>query len=176
VPTGCSTLQWAGMLLLAIRRGLIEETNATSSSELVLIDMAVIDFRERDCAFSSMIGNTALLIESEMFGAADVTCEMEEGVRRTTGGYPGASCRGARGASFAISSWPLAERSSAPGLGNISRRSARMSRQPAMGGLNGPRQSNIVFNQRERPDYTDLRKFLDTSVSSISGDIGRRQL
>jgi hypothetical protein len=56
----------AGMLL-AIRRGLIEETSATSAGEMVLIDMAVIA-----CAnamrLQSMIGNTALIIEAEMFG------------------------------------------------------------------------------------------------------------
>jgi hypothetical protein len=56
----------AGMLL-AIRRELIEETNATSASELVLIDMAVIDFANA-MRLQSMIGNTALIIETEMFG------------------------------------------------------------------------------------------------------------
>jgi hypothetical protein len=56
----------AGMLL-AIRRGLIDETNATSASELVLIDMAVIAFANA-MRVQSMIGNTALLIETEMFG------------------------------------------------------------------------------------------------------------
>jgi hypothetical protein len=56
----------AGMLL-AIRRGLIEETNATSASELVLIDMAVLAYANA-MRLQSMIGNTALLIETEMFG------------------------------------------------------------------------------------------------------------
>jgi hypothetical protein len=55
----------AGMLL-AIRRGLIEETTATTASELVLIDMAVI--ADAKARLQSMIGNTALLIETEMFG------------------------------------------------------------------------------------------------------------
>jgi hypothetical protein len=55
----------AGMLL-AIRRGLIEETNA-STDELVLIDMAVVAYANA-MRLQSMIGNTALVIESEMFG------------------------------------------------------------------------------------------------------------
>jgi hypothetical protein len=54
-------------MLLAIRRGLIEETNATSASELVLIDMAVLAYANA-MRLQSMIGNTALLIETEMFG------------------------------------------------------------------------------------------------------------
>ena len=40
-----------GGMLVAIGRSLIEETNATTASELVLIDMAVIATRTR-CAFS----------------------------------------------------------------------------------------------------------------------------
>jgi hypothetical protein len=56
----------AGMLL-AMRRSLIEETNATSASELVLIDMAVIAYANA-MRLQSMIGNTALIIEAEMFG------------------------------------------------------------------------------------------------------------
>jgi len=53
--------------LLAIRRGLIEETKASSATELVLIDLAVIDFANA-MRLQSMIGNTALIIEAEMFG------------------------------------------------------------------------------------------------------------
>jgi hypothetical protein len=56
----------AGMLL-AIRRGLIEETNAASTDELVLIDMAVVAYANA-MRLQAMIGNTALIIESEMFG------------------------------------------------------------------------------------------------------------
>jgi hypothetical protein len=56
----------AGMLL-AIRRSLIEETSATSAGEMVLIDMAVIASANA-MRFQSMIGNTALIIEAEMFG------------------------------------------------------------------------------------------------------------
>ena len=65
---GCGLLDPAltGMLL-AIRRGLIEETNATSTDELVLIDMAVVAYANA-MRLQSMIGNTALIIESEMFG------------------------------------------------------------------------------------------------------------
>jgi hypothetical protein len=56
----------AGMLL-AIRRSLIEETSATSAGEMVLIDMAVIAYANA-MRFQSMIGNTALVLEAEMFG------------------------------------------------------------------------------------------------------------
>ena len=56
----------AGMLL-AIRRGLIEETNAASTDELVLIDMAVVAYANA-MRLQAMIGNTRLIIESEMFG------------------------------------------------------------------------------------------------------------
>jgi hypothetical protein len=56
----------AGMLL-AIRRSLIEETSATSAGEMVLIDMAVIAYANA-MRCQSMIGNTALVLEAEMFG------------------------------------------------------------------------------------------------------------
>jgi hypothetical protein len=72
----------AGMLL-AIRRGLIEETNATSASELVLIDMAVIDFANA-MRLQSMIGNTALIIEAEMFGQRTLRAKW----RKEYGGRP----------------------------------------------------------------------------------------
>jgi hypothetical protein len=54
-------------MLLAIRRGLIEELNASSMSDYVLIDMAVIAFANA-MRVQSMVGNTALIIEGEMFG------------------------------------------------------------------------------------------------------------
>jgi hypothetical protein len=54
-------------MLLAIRRGLIEETDAASTDELVLIDMAVVAYANA-MRLQSMIGNTALIIESGMFG------------------------------------------------------------------------------------------------------------
>ena len=54
-------------MLLAIRRGLVEETNATTIGEFVLIDMAVIAFANA-MRLQSMIGNTSLTIEGEMFG------------------------------------------------------------------------------------------------------------
>ncbi len=54
-------------MLLAIRRGLVEEVNAVSMSDYVLIDMAVIAFAN-EMRIQSMIGNTALILESEMFG------------------------------------------------------------------------------------------------------------
>ena len=54
-------------MLLAIRRGLIEEMNAASMADYVLIDMAVIAFANA-MRVQSIIGNTSLIIESEMFG------------------------------------------------------------------------------------------------------------
>jgi hypothetical protein len=55
----------AGMLL-AIRRGLIEETGAETASEMMLIDLAVIAHANA-MRIQAMIGNAALIIESEMF-------------------------------------------------------------------------------------------------------------
>jgi hypothetical protein len=52
---------------LAMRRGLIEEFRATSASELALVDAAVIASANA-ARIEAMVGNTALLIESEMFG------------------------------------------------------------------------------------------------------------
>ncbi len=54
-------------MLLAIRRGLIEELNASSMSDYVLIDMAVVAFANA-LRVQSIVGNTALIIEGEMFG------------------------------------------------------------------------------------------------------------
>jgi hypothetical protein len=54
-------------MLLAIRSGLIEETNAASASEFALIDIAVISYANA-MRIQRIIGNTALIIEVEMFG------------------------------------------------------------------------------------------------------------
>jgi hypothetical protein len=54
-------------MLLAIRRGLIEEMTAASMADYVVIDMAVIAFANA-MRVQSIIGNTSLIIESEMFG------------------------------------------------------------------------------------------------------------
>src|SRR6185437_7883078 len=54
-------------MLLAIRRGLIAENNATTMPEYVLIDMAVVAFANA-MRLQSIVGNTSLIIESEMFG------------------------------------------------------------------------------------------------------------
>jgi hypothetical protein len=85
----------AGMLL-AIRRGLIEETNATSAGELVLIDMAVIAYTNA-MRLQSMVGNTALIIETEMFGQPSLRAKWKKEARRATRGYRWARGRGARG-------------------------------------------------------------------------------
>jgi hypothetical protein len=73
----------AGMLV-AIRRGLIEETNAASTDELVLIDMAVVAYANA-MRLQSMIGNTALIIESEMFGQPTLRAKWKSAY----GGRPG---------------------------------------------------------------------------------------
>jgi hypothetical protein len=54
-------------MLLAIRRGLIEEIHAASMADYVLVDTAVIAFAN-SMRVQSIIGNTSLIIESEMFG------------------------------------------------------------------------------------------------------------
>ena len=54
-------------MLLAIRRGLIEEAHAASIGEYVLIDMAVIAFANA-MRMQSIVGNLALVLEAEMFG------------------------------------------------------------------------------------------------------------
>lgn len=64
-------------MLLAIRRALIEETNATSIAEYVLIDMAVIAFANA-MRLQSIIGNTSLIIESEMFGQSTLRAKWEK--------------------------------------------------------------------------------------------------
>jgi hypothetical protein len=54
-------------MLLAIRRGLLEEIHSPSMADYVLIDMAVIA-NANAMRIQSIIGNTALIIESEMYG------------------------------------------------------------------------------------------------------------
>lgn len=54
-------------MLLGIRRGLIEEIGATTVSEMVLIDMAVIAFANA-MRVQSMVGNISLILEGELFG------------------------------------------------------------------------------------------------------------
>ncbi len=54
-------------MLLAIRRGLIEENHATSMVEYMLIDMTVVAFANA-MRLQSIVGNTSLIIEGEMFG------------------------------------------------------------------------------------------------------------
>ena len=54
-------------MLLAIRRGLIEEMNAVSIADYVLADMVVIAFANA-MRVQSIIGNTSIIIEGEMFG------------------------------------------------------------------------------------------------------------
>jgi hypothetical protein len=63
-------------MLLAIRRGLIEENNTTSIAEYMLIDMAVIAFANA-MRLQSIVGNTSLIIEGEMFGQPTLRAKWE---------------------------------------------------------------------------------------------------
>jgi hypothetical protein len=54
-------------MLLAIRRGLVEEIHSPSMADYMLIDSAVIAFANQ-MRLQSIVGNTAILIESELFG------------------------------------------------------------------------------------------------------------
>jgi hypothetical protein len=69
-------------MLLAIRRGLIEEVSAATTADYVLIDMAVIAYANA-MRIQSIIGNTALIIESEIFGQPTLRAKWktEYGVR-----------------------------------------------------------------------------------------------
>ena len=77
-------------MLLAIRRGLIEEINAASMVDYVLVDMAVIAFTNA-MRVQSVIGNTSLIIESEMFGQPTLRAKWkkEYGVRPEGYHWPG---------------------------------------------------------------------------------------
>jgi len=70
-------------MLLAIRRGLIEETGASTISEYVLIDMVVMAFANA-MRLQSIIGNTALILEGEMFGQPILRAKW----RKAYGGWP----------------------------------------------------------------------------------------
>jgi len=65
-------------MLLAIRRGLIEETGAATIGDYVLIDMAVIAFASA-MRLQSIVGNAALIIESEMFGQPSLRAKWRRG-------------------------------------------------------------------------------------------------
>jgi hypothetical protein len=54
-------------MLLAIRRGFLEEIHSPSMADYVVIDMAVIAYANA-MRVQSIVGNTALIIEGEMFG------------------------------------------------------------------------------------------------------------
>ena len=70
-------------MLLAIRRGLIEETHAATIGEYVLIDMAVIAFAST-MRLQSIVGNLALVIEGELFGQPSLRAKW----RKEYGGRP----------------------------------------------------------------------------------------
>ena len=54
-------------MLLAMRRGLVEEIHSPTMAEFMLIDTAVIAFANA-MRMQSIVGNTALILESELFG------------------------------------------------------------------------------------------------------------
>src|SRR5580704_14310500 len=65
---GIARLHVSGLALMDHlgAEGLLEETCATTVSEMVLIDMAVTAFANA-MRVQSMVGNTSLIIEGEMF-------------------------------------------------------------------------------------------------------------
>ena len=67
-------------MLLAIRRSLIEETGAATTSDMMLIDIAVIAFANA-MRIQSMVGNTALLIEAELFCQPSLRAKWEQSGR-----------------------------------------------------------------------------------------------
>jgi hypothetical protein len=79
-------------MLLAIRRGLIEEMNAASMADYVLVDMAVIAFANA-MRIQSIIGNTSLIIEKRDVRAADAAGEVEVRIWRQAGGHTWDRCR-----------------------------------------------------------------------------------
>lgn len=72
-------------MLLAIRRALIAENNATAMIEYVLIDMAVVAFANA-MRLQSIVGNTSLIIESEMFGQPTLRAKWGQAVARGSRG------------------------------------------------------------------------------------------
>ena len=65
-------------MLLAIRRGLIEETSAATIGDYVVIDMAVIAFASA-MRLQSIVGNLALVLEGELFGQPSLRAKWRKG-------------------------------------------------------------------------------------------------
>jgi hypothetical protein len=95
-PTGSWTRHTG--VLLALRRGLMEETGAATIGEMMLIDMAAMRVQ-------AMIGNMALLIEAEMFGQRTLRADWKEarggGERRDQGPSRRGVCRATAGPTYA---------------------------------------------------------------------------
>jgi hypothetical protein len=64
-------------MLLAMRRGLVEETGAATMQEFMLIDTAVVAYANA-MRLQSIVGNTALLIEAELFGQPSLRAKWKE--------------------------------------------------------------------------------------------------
>ncbi len=64
-------------VLLRLRRGLIDEHGATTSAELMVIDLAVLSFYHT-LRINGWIGNFAALIESEFFGKDSLTAKFTD--------------------------------------------------------------------------------------------------
>jgi hypothetical protein len=64
-------------MLLGIRRGLLAETHAATIGEYVLVDMVVVAFANQ-MRLQSIVGNTALCIESEMFGQPSLRAKWQK--------------------------------------------------------------------------------------------------
>jgi hypothetical protein len=63
--------------LLALRRGLIDDTNASSAGDFILIDMAVIAYAN-GMRLEAMVGNQSLLIEAELFGQPSLNAKWKD--------------------------------------------------------------------------------------------------
>jgi len=70
-------------MLLAIRRGLLEETNVATIGDYVLTDMAVIAFASA-MRIQSIVGNLALVLEGDLFGQPSLRAKW----RQECGGRP----------------------------------------------------------------------------------------
>jgi hypothetical protein len=68
-------------MLLGIRRGLIEESEATSTSDIVLIDMAVTAFGNA-MRLQSVVGNMCLILEADLFGQRNLSAIWKDEYRR----------------------------------------------------------------------------------------------
>lgn len=78
-------------VILAIRRGLIEELKVSTASDYMLIDLALANYANA-FRLQRMAGNTAMLIEAEFFGQEPLSKQL----RRQEGPYGTITIKGLR--------------------------------------------------------------------------------